>query len=609
MDRWIKAKTPIRVQLLSMLCVSGIIAVMSLLTGGGVASAHIFDIPGGNVSNPVVRAVDIAQPAVVRIITQIDGKLVVHFTSGNVTFPQNGSNGYPLDLSGTGTFISAHGDILTADHVVNPPQSDLDSFLQQTAAQDVANYMNQVLKVNPQVTGDQVTQALAGGQLNSTSQYDTPQSAVYLSFAFTGPLSATSFQNIPSSVFSNVDRIEAQSAVNQKDVAIIHVSNMNDMPMVQLGDSSGVQVQDQLTIIGFPGNGDVSTTPTNLLTSSVNTVSVSSIKTTDTGAPLIQVAGNVEHGDSGGPALDSTGNVVGIVSFGIGTQGITSFLQASNSAQQLVQQLNLNTTPGAFQTAWSRAFNDYGATSSSHWHRAAQELQQLATTYPQFKGVNPYLVYAQQQAKTEKVAATPTVTPTTTSSSSSFLSSNWPLLAGGALIVLAIVFFGALIVRSRAKKPALARSKQSYGAPATGSYPYNTSPVNQGGPPVRALPQTPPHGQQAYTPPSPGVSRPPMPFGVPPASQPPVWPDPSVSQPPAWPASPQSPQQALPGQPNSYAPGASGTSNAAGDRTQIMVHWPCGHMNVPGARFCSKCGEPARQGPPQSPPQMRRYEQ
>ncbi len=611
MDKRIQTKTSIRIQLLAMLCISGIVLVMSMLVGGGVASAHTFDIPGGNVSDPVVRAVDIAQPAVVRIITQIDGKLVVHFTSGNVTFPQDGSNGYPLDLSGTGTFISAHGDILTADHVVNPPQSDLDSFLQQTAAPDVATYMNQVLHVNPQVTADLVTQELVGGQLNSSSQYATPQSAAYLSFAFTGPLSATSFQNIPSNVFSNVDRIEAQSAVNQKDVAIIHVSNMNDMPMVQLGDSSGVQVQDQLTIIGFPGNGDVSTTPTNLLTSSVNTVNVSSIKTTDTGAPLIQVGGNVEHGDSGGPALDSTGQVVGIVSFGIGTQGSTSFLQASNSARQLVQQLNLNTAPGAFQTAWSQAFNDYGSTNAGHWHKAAQELQQLASTYPQFKGVNSYLAYAQQQAKTEKVVATPTATPTvSTSSSSSFLSNNWPLLAGGALIILAIVFFGALIVRSRAKKPTLATSKQNYEPPYDGSYP-NTSPVNQGAPPVRALPQTPPHGQQAYSPPSPNVARPSMPYGAPPAPTPqsPVWPDPSVSQPSAWPASPPSPQQALPRQPNSYAPGASGTSNAAGDRTQIMVHWPCGHMNVPNARFCSKCGEPARQSPPQSPPQMRRYEQ
>src|ERR1700681_3009545 len=206
MDRLIK--TQISLKLLSMLCMVGIISLMSLLVGGGIASAHTFDIPGGNVADPVVRAVDIAQPAVVRIITQVDGKLIVHFASGNVTFPQDGSKGYPLVTSGSGTFISAHGDILPADHVVNPPQADLDSFLQQTAAQDLATYMDSTLKANPQVSAAQVAQALASGQLNSTSQYDTPQSRVYLSFAFTGPLNATSFQSIPSNVFSNVDRIE-----------------------------------------------------------------------------------------------------------------------------------------------------------------------------------------------------------------------------------------------------------------------------------------------------------------------------------------------------------------------------------------------------------------
>jgi S1-C subfamily serine protease len=588
MDRWIK--TQIRIKLLSLLCMAGIVLLMSLLVSGGVAAAHTYDIPGGNVADPVVRAVDIAQPAVVRIITQINGKLIVHFASGDVTFPQNGSNGYPLGLSGTGTFISAHGDILTADHVVNPPQADLDSFLQQTAAQDVANYMNQVLKANPQVAANQVAQALASGQLNSTSQYDTPQSRAYLSFAFTGPLSATTFQSIPSNVFSNVDRIEAQSAVNQKDVAIIHVSNMDDMPMVQLGDSSGVQVQDKLTIIGFPGNGDVSTTPTNLLTSSVNTVNVSSIKTTDTGAPLIQVDGNVGHGDSGGPALDSTGKVVGIVSFGIGTQGITSFLQASNSAQQLVQQVNLNTAPGPFQKNWSQAFNEYSVTSSGHWHKAVQELQQLATTYPQFKGINPYLAYAQQQAKTEKVAATSTATPTHTtspSSASSFLADNWPLLAGGAVIVLAVLLFGVVIARGRGKKPALARSKQNYSAPANGAYPFTPPPVNQGPPPSPSLPQTLP----GYQPPR----HPSMPFGAPSAS--------SAPQAPVWPAPPQSSPPPVSRQANPYA---SGTSNAAGDSTQIMAHWPCGHVNLSTARFCSKCGEPARPGPP---PPIRRYEQ
>src|SRR5262249_5743201 len=154
------------------------------------------------------------------------------------------------------------------------------------------------------------------------------------------------------------------------------------------------------------------------------------IKTTDQGAQVIQVGGNVEHGDSGGPALDSNGNVVGIVSFGLSTPdspGSTEFLQASNSARKLAQSIHLDTTPGPFEKAWSQAFNDYAATTPGHWHKAAQELTALQTNYPQFKAVQPYLQYAQAQAKQEKVqqsGSTPTPTPVPTPASTPLSSSS-----------------------------------------------------------------------------------------------------------------------------------------------------------------------------------------
>src|ERR1017187_6984527 len=83
--------------------------LLSLLVNAAPAMAS--GTPGGNVQNPVVRAVDIAKPAVVCIITQISSQLVVHFSNGDVTFPQAGSSAgssYSLELLGTGTFISSH---------------------------------------------------------------------------------------------------------------------------------------------------------------------------------------------------------------------------------------------------------------------------------------------------------------------------------------------------------------------------------------------------------------------------------------------------------------------------------------------------------------------
>lgn len=524
--------------------------------------------PGGNVTDPVIRAVDIAEPAVVRIFTTLGGHLTVHFsTTSNVTFPQGTGSNYPLQLSGSGTFISAHGDILTADHVINPPHDQsLSQYLDTLAASDVAAYINQNAKAGSQVTTSQVSQELQSGQLPSDPSYDPASSEVFLNTTYTGPLSASSFQNVPDSIHAPIDRIEKESAVNEADVAIVHVS-MNDMPSVQLGDSSNVQQQDVLSIIGFPGNGDVSVRPTDILTASINTINVSSIKTSDSGAQVIQVGGNVEHGDSGGPALDNTGAVVGIVSFGLSSgnsPGGTSFLQASNSARTLVQSLNLNTTPGAFQKAWSQAFTDYAATSVGHWHKAEQEFAKLATSYPQFKAITPFLTYTQNQAKNERTTSTtPQPKPST---QNAFLA--YVLTIGAILVLLLLVVVMFRVVYSNRKKKAPVSD-------ATGK-----------GRPVSNLPQTPLPAT------SPGNSSigPTQPQQVPlPSSHE----DDGMT---AFGAPPRTIQQIA--QP---VPGGT-TMPPSTIVSGTLRPWPCGHLNRSNARFCSICGEPA------PPPTTRRFE-
>jgi S1-C subfamily serine protease len=528
------------------------------------------DGPGGNVSDPVVRAVDIAKPSVVRILTMLNGQIIVHFAAPinrDVIFPQ-GNSDYQIVLSGSGTFITASGEILTADHVVNPPQQDLDQFLQQQAAQDIATYINQVLKENPPVSADQVTAQLASGQLQSKTQYSKPQSRVYLSTAYTGPLNVTDIQNVPSNLYAPVDHIESQSSFTDKDVAIIHVSNMNNMAMVQLGDSSSVQQQDNLTIIGFPGNGDIaSNNATDLLTPSVNKVFVSSIKTSNTGAPLIQVGGNVEHGDSGGPALDSQGTIVGIVSFGASGQGSTSFLQASSSASALVRSLGLNTTPGPFQKAWNQAFTDYASNNLGHWHKAQIEFEQIATTYPQFKGVQPYLAYATTQAKIEKVPQSkpqPTTQPVSTSSSMVGL-----IIGIGALLLAILLLFGVMVFRRRRVKrtPATTMPASSFNSPS-----QIAPPVMQGN---SISPSQSVYGQQ--------VNDAMTAFGAPPS------PNPRSSRPSQPPAQSVAPQY----RPTQSSTVSTNSTTMPSINSGTLVHWPCGHMNRPVARYCSVCGEPA----------------
>lgn len=578
------------------LMVVGIICCLLATVFVNPATTYADSIPGGNISDPVVRAVDIAKPSVVRIITTLPSHLIVHLSQGDVTFPQQDSTSqvavdgaYMLQVSGSGAFITSQGDILTADHVVNPPKDqEMTQFLDKVAAPDVAKYMNK--QGGNQVTADQVEQQLDSGQLRSTPSFDQATSEVLLSTDYTGPLDAASFRDIPASIHKTVDKIKAQSTVDQKDIAIVHAP-FTDTPSIQLGDSSTVQTQDVLTIIGFPGNGDVSNKPTDLLTSSVNKINVSSIKSTDTGAPLIQVGGNVEQGDSGGPALDSNGNVVGIVSFGIvsnpGAPAGTSFLQASNSARDLVKSVGLDTTPGTFQKLWSQSFTSYAATTAGHWGQAQKGFEQLSTNYPDFKAVTRYLDYARTQAKNEpKGQPTPQATPTAK-------PSNVPSIPGlgqvpalaltigsvAVVLLLAVLLFGAVARRNK-KKPA--------GKDQMAQQP----PVPQGPPPPQngqMRPATPMPSNSANASINHGMAA----FGAP--AQP--------TPPPAQVMQPSQPSQTLPrtmppvSSPNMPMNGNSGTF------TTLRV-WPCGHMNRPNARFCSICGEAA---PP--PPPARRVEQ
>ncbi|HXR64456.1 MAG TPA: trypsin-like peptidase domain-containing protein [Ktedonobacteraceae bacterium] len=624
------------------------LALAALALTAGLAPVAYASGPGGNVSDPAVRAVDIAKPAVVRIITQVVGQLTVTINGKNVTFPltpQQGVNGYPLTVSGTGAFISAHGDLLTADHVINPVQDDkqsIDQFLDQTAAPDVATYINQKGQANQQVTADQVTQELVAGQLQSTQAYQKAQSQILRSTDYSGPLSATSFQQLPNSEFANIDQIKESSPFSNFDTAIVHVSGMDNMPMLQLGDSSTVQEQDQLSIIGFPGNGDVNTAPNDFLTSSINLINVSSIKTTPSGAPLIQVGGNVEQGDSGGPALDGSGRVVGIVSFGSSTTGGgTSFLRASNTAKQMIQQAGIDTTPSAFQKAWSVAFTDYASTVPGHWHQSEREFQQLSTQYPLFKAVTPFLQYATQQAQSEKQtqeATTPTTSGTTNPSTSGVSGLNPVYFLIGGLVVLVIIVFGGSVAVSRArrrKSAVAAASPFGYNASSAASYPgapgqsygnlpvgapgaaplqpgqsYGNLPANApGGNPLQPgqfPPQTPSYaGQPGY----PQQARPQMPSPAPQQAFRPQAPSPAPQ--PAFRSQPPAGGMAAFGAPS--APGAMPVTPQPSDSTIVARSgssvsqwriWPCGHTNRFDASFCGTCGESA---PPA--PIVRRVEQ
>lgn len=478
------------------------LAVVAFLAVAGTLPAAAQERPpGGILASPVVRAIDLASPAVVRIATLYSAHLTLTACGATTTLPASGA--YTVGGLGSGAFVSANGDVLTADHVVNIDRQSLDDsiFTGAQASMDVATFLNAVCHPTVPVTADEVANGLV--QFNGfpfTTSYAKPHVLVWRSTSYLGEVHGGAASATPSRLRGllkapyNEAKVLTSSSFGQNDLALIHV-DLSDTPSIQLGPSSQLAVEDTLAVIGFPGNGDVNADPTNLLTPSVNNVSVSALKRNDNGSQLIQVGGNVEHGDSGGPALDSAGHIVGIVSFGgADTPGITAFLRSGDNARDLLSAANVSTAPGTFQTLWVQAFADYVDTSAGHWHAAAREMDALSARYPDFHGLDTYRAYADNAALSEA------------SSSSAFTFSNLPLplpimAAFGAgllaLVLLVIVVIGG---RSRARRRAkhqAAIAAQSYNAATSPAYQppaYNAA----AGPTRPAIP--PQSGPSAYPP-------------------------------------------------------------------------------------------------------------
>jgi S1-C subfamily serine protease len=481
--------------------------------------------PGGNLQNPAVRALDIAAPATVRIGTEAHATLALQLCHATVTLPVAGGS-YHVAGTGSGAFVSANGDILTADHVVHVPNDEVAAF----AAQDIADVLNHAGTYDPGCAASSVVTAadVVDGVLPiifTTHVLDT-RTIVWQSTAFTGPPRSAAIQDATSYLATVV----TNSDYTARDIAIIHV-NLRDTPSLALGNSAEVAIEDPLTVIGFPGNGDVNDNAINFLTPSVNNVNVSAVKVSDNGSQLLQVGGNVEHGDSGGPVLDAAGHVVGIVSFaGPDAPGVTSFLRTSNDALTLLKDKSISLAPGQFQTRWAHAFDQYASSARGHWHLAAQELDTLAQDYPEFKAIALYQNYAHAAAATEVLPAKPEPGPDP--------RVVLAAAAGGAgLLVLLLVIVIVLLVR-RARRRAL--SRQALARVAPGSMPGAL-----GG----ALPAT---------------SAPP---GWQPAPYPGGWPGGAPAYPPSGPQGPypsayppSGPQGAYPG---AYSPAPPATGSAA----------------------------------------------
>jgi S1-C subfamily serine protease len=323
-----------------------------------------------------------SKPAVVRII---DG------AQGTIWFQPPGYQGQSFNVSaiglGSGFFISSNGYIATNAHVVTTTHDGEEKAKQALFWQLVQQIAQQIGK-DPR-------------SLNTSfiDQHSTLQSFQLYHHVIIPDGSAFPFE------IKQYGAPTGEGNDQGKDVAIIKIEVKN-APILKLADSEKVQLQDHVTVIGYPGAAD--TFNSGLLSSksaleaTINDGKISAKKQASSGAPILQTSTAATHGNSGGPVLNDANEVIGLLTFRgdtINGQEVSgfSFIVPSNTVMEYVKSAGTTNDLGPTDNLYREGLGYYW---DQYYSSAIPKFEEVKRMFPQHSEVDR-LVQSSQQAKAE----------------------------------------------------------------------------------------------------------------------------------------------------------------------------------------------------------------
>jgi len=228
------------------------------------------------------------------------------------------------------------------------------------------------------------------------------------------------------------------AAESGKDVAILKIDARN-LPTAALGDSDRVQLGQPIHLLGFPGvvmYHDL-LDKRSAVEASVTSGRISSIKRDARGAPVIQTDAAASWGNSGGPAINEQGEVVGILTFisltSDETQAIQgfNFLVPANIVREFARTAGADLSARSpFNAVWHDAVARF---ARGDWAGAQAKLDAAARLMPNLPDVQR--LQAEVELRLLQTSRTPS-----------------PALIGGAVVAL-LVAAGGLWWGWRRRRP------------------------------------------------------------------------------------------------------------------------------------------------------------
>lgn len=336
-----------------------------------------------------------AKPAVVLISSEVGAEVTIQCGAGRAQTVRPD----PLYETGSGFIVHPDGYIATNGHVVERfYEMNEQGLAADFVMAGAAEACGPVLAMLPEGARRGRLRAIAADPANRNQVRLIKKLQVHLS---TGKIYAAQVKVYSPAINPNAPPAgkavsggpKGQVEQSGKDVAILKIEAGN-LPTVRLApNSTGLQLGEQIFIIGYPGvvlNHDFLSRKS-ALEASVTVGRVSGFKIDITDRRVIQTDASISWGNSGGPAFNLRGEVIGAATFisttSEGDQAIQgfNFLIPVETVHEFARGISLTPTADSpFTQKWERAVASY---FKADYARAAQQVEEADRIMPGFPDI------------------------------------------------------------------------------------------------------------------------------------------------------------------------------------------------------------------------------
>jgi len=283
--------------------------------------------------------------------------------------------------TGSGSIISPDGYVVTNAHVV-----DTCTHNNNTRIQNLAKVLATQLAKNYNVTFDVAWNFVVASIKNKTSSLSEISNIT--------KVITPGGEELPF----DLKEIGSSAMENGKDVAIIKIEGRN-FPTVRLGDSDKIRTGERIFVAGYPGIADLGALASekSALEWSWAPGTISSDKKSSAqGAPLIQInAEGIKPGNSGGPVLNTDGQVIGILTFG--SSGGPHWAMASRTIQEFIRKAGASNEESLIDKAYRQGLEFYW---QGYYTKALMKFEEVRRLYPKQSEIDSLIAECQNNITT-----------------------------------------------------------------------------------------------------------------------------------------------------------------------------------------------------------------